>query len=194
MNIRIAFLLWIGMCLGFSMLTTQAQGFGPVVVNPVVNVVTPPKYSLWEGVDIAINNVINTGTSVSIENVIKELEDMEGRHEIALPYSYTGRKSSKWLKPRDRQAKTEFKTKVKRRMSAILSENPRLAATVPAEPQPGQYENRKEYVDAYASYKVKNADEDIRARYAKKLGGMNEYLREMKREAEMIWKQASKQR
>ena len=192
MNIRIAFLLWIGMCLGFSMLTSQAQGFDQVIVSPVVNVVTPPKYSLWEGVDIAINSVINTGTTVSIENVIKELEDMQDRHEVSLPYSYSGRKKSEWLKPKDRQAKTEFKAKVKRRLAVVLSENPRLASAVPAEPQPALYESRKEFIDAYASYRVKDADEDIRAQYAKKLAGMNEYRREMKREAELIWKQASK--
>ncbi len=60
------------------------------------------------------------------------------------------------------------------------------------EPQPRQFKTKKEFVDAYSSYKVKNADEDIKAKYAKKLGGMNTYLFEMKREAETIWKGAQK--
>ena len=110
----------------------------------------------------------------------------------------------KWLTPQDEKKKKEFEAKVARRLVEILSENPQLAHAVlsgkqetfdlSSEPQPAQYKDKKGFAEAYASYKVRNADEDIPARYAKKLGGMNEYLREMKREAEMIWKQASKQR
>ena len=186
----------------------------PVVSHTTVRVNTPAMYPLWEGVDVAINNVINNGDALIMSNVLKELDDMQRRHEVELPYSYSlsgtisikgnkmKSKSTRRLTPQDEKKKKEFEAKVARRLAIVLSENPQLACAVPSgqeatpdlslEPQPDQYKDKKGFVEAYASYKVKNADEDIRARYAKKLGGMNEYRREMKREAELIWKQASK--
>ena len=227
MALKIVQQILICTCFSVSIVNVYAQIMfepPPPIVNvspPIVNVVTPAMYPLWEGVDVAINNVINNRDAVSLSNVLKELEEMQRRHEVKLPYSYllSATVSSTWannkrhkvkakgtrrLTPQDEKKKKEFESKVARRLAEILSENPQLAynalsvqqATfdLSSEPQPDQYKDRKGFVDAYASYKVRNADEDIRARYAKKLGGMNEYLREMKREAEMIWKQASKQR
>ena len=97
-----------------------------------------------------------------------------------------------YLRPDEKKKQEEFATKVARRLSAVLSEHPELASAIPSEPQPGQFKTQKEFVDAYVSCKMKNADEDIRAKYAKRMGGMNAYRFEMKREAEGVWKRAQK--
>ena len=167
-----------------------------VYVSNTVVVNTPPKFSLWEGVDVAIESLVNSGTALSVENVLKELEDMKSRNEVRLPYSYSSKKFStrkkpvKFLKPEEMKKKEEFAAKVAQRLTVVLSENPQLASAIPSEPQPSQFKSKKEFVDAYVSYKVENADEVIRAKYAKRLGGMNAYRFEMKREAENIWKLA----
>lgn len=65
-----------------------------VYVSNTVVVNTPPKFSLWEGVDVAIESLVNSGTALSVENVLKELEDMKSRNEVRLPYSYLSKKFS----------------------------------------------------------------------------------------------------
>ena len=56
----------------------------PVVNHTNVIVDTPSKFSLWEGVDVAIENLVNTGTALSVENVLRELEEMKSRKEVPL--------------------------------------------------------------------------------------------------------------
>ena len=188
----------------FPIMSTLAQfGFPQqdVHVSNTVIVNTPPKFSLWEGVDVAIENLANTGTALSVENVLKELEEMKSRNEVRLPYSYsfkkysTRRESIKYLKPEEKKKKDEFAAKVAKRLVVVVSAHPEIATVIslePQEPQPRQFKTKKEFVDAYSSYKVKNADEDIKAKYAKKMNGMNAYRFDMKREAETIWKGAQK--
>lgn len=43
--------------------------------------------------------------------------------------------------------------------------------------------------DAFVAYKMENAGEDIREEYSRKIGGMNDYRREMIREATRIWRE-----
>ena len=181
----------------------------PVVNHTNVIVDTPSKFSLWEGVDVAIENLVNTGTALSVENVLRELEEMKSRKEVRLPYSYSlsakysfssnskrSRSAVKvFLTPSEKKKKDEFAAKVAKRLAVVVSAHPEIATVIslePQEPQPRQFKTKKEFVDAYSSYKVKNAGEDIKAKYAKKLNGMNSYRFEMKREAETIWKGAQK--
>ena len=120
---------------------------------------------------------------------------------MRLPYSYsfkkysTRRESIKYLKPEEKKKKDEFAAKVAKRLVVVVSAHPEIATVIslePQEPQPRQFKTKKEFEDAYSSYKVKNADEDIKAKYAKKMNGMNAYRFDMKREAETIWKGAQK--
>ena len=181
----------------------------PVVNHTNVIVDTPSKFSLWEGVDVAIENLVNTGTALSVENVLRELEEMKSRKEVRLPYSYShsakysyssnskrSRSAVKvFLTPSEKKKKDEFAAKVAKRLAVVVSAHPEIASVIslePQEPQPRQFKTKKEFVDAYSSYKVKNADEEIKAKYAKKLNGMNSYRFEMKREAETIWRGAQK--
>ena len=188
----------------FPIMSTLAQfGFPQqdVHVSNTVIVNTPPKFSLWEGVDVAIENLVNTGTALSVENVLKELEEMKSRNEVRLPYSYSSKKYStrreaiKFLKPDEKKKKDEFAIKVAKRLAVVASGHPEIATLIslePQEPQPGQFKTMKEFVDAYVTYKMKNADEDIKAKYAKRMNGMNAYRFEMRREAEGMWKLAQK--
>ena len=196
----------------FLIMSTLAQfGFPQqdVHVSNTVIVNTPPKFSLWEGVDVAIENLVNTGTALSVENVLKELEEMKRRNEVRLPYSYShsakysfssnskkSRGSVKvFLTPSEKKKKDEFAAKVAKRLAVVVSAHPEIATLIslePQEPQPGQFKTKKEFVDAYVTYKMKNADEDIKAKYAKRMNGMNAYRFEMRREAEGMWKLAQK--
>ena len=40
----------------------------------------------------------------------------------------------------------------------------------------------------YVSYKLRNVDDETRQQYAKKIGGMGDYRRDMAREAAVLWK------
>ena len=177
----------------FLIMSTLAQFGFPQQTDVHVTIEMPPKYSLWEGVDVAIKSFIDRGVIPTVNNILKELEGMEDRHEVRLPYSYSSPFSRKYLKADEKKKKNEFAAKVAKRLAVALSEHPELASAIPAEPQPKQFKTKKEFVDAYSSYKVKNSDDDIKAKYAKKMNGMNAYRFEMKREAERIWKEAQKQ-
>ena len=43
-------------------------------------------------------------------------------------------------------------------------------------------------MSAYVSYKLRNVDDETRQQYAKKIGGMGDYRRDMAREAAVLWK------
>ncbi len=40
----------------------------------------------------------------------------------------------------------------------------------------------------YVSYKLRNVDDETRQQYAKKIGGIGDYRRDMAREAAVLWK------
>lgn len=186
----------------------------PVTVQETVVNLPAPKYSLWKGVDVAIQTVVRLGEPLSAGRVLREVNSMEARNEISLPYSYsltgggfsvqsTGRRTRtrvqpqrRYLDPTNQKAKEMFEAQVARRVAVVLSKNPRLARgqniaalvnDYPHEPSPRQFSRKEDFARAYAAYKVKSAGEDIRARYAKKIGGMDDYRREMQREAMRLW-------
>jgi len=210
----------------FLIMSTLAQFSFPQPVHvsnaTTVNVEMPPKFSLWEGVDVAIKNLVENGMKLNVKSVIKELEAMQRRHEVKLPYQYLisgeisvdfsrkgwGTKkyrdkswSTKRLPPDQQKVKKEFESQIARRLAVMFSANPDVIASLLQEsqepdpleePQPRQFKTKNDFVDAYVSWKVKNADEDIRAKYAKRMNGMNAYRFEMRREAEGMWKLTQK--
>ena len=188
-----------------------------ITIGESVSIVDPPRvvvrqnarYSLWEGVDVAIKSVIDSGISPSLENVLTELDEMARQNDIELPYSYSlsgkvsfstkgngktrmGRNTvHRTLTPQNKQRKVAFEKRVAARLSQILSGIPRyaknVAALVPQEPTPGMFSKKDDFINAYVAYKMKTIDETIRATYAKKIGGLGDYKRDMKREASVIW-------
>ena len=143
----------------------------------------------------SIEDLANIGTASRAESVLNELEAMQHGEDPRSPRSQSSKKLSTRKKPvrisgTDENKKKEgFAAKVARCFKAVTR---KFASAISLEPQPGQFKSKKEYVDAYVSYKVENSDEEIQDKYAKKLGGMNTYRFEMKREAESNWKLAQR--
>ena len=54
-------------------------------------------------------------------------------------------------------------------------------------PQPSQFSSKENFVSAYVSFKMNRVDDEIRARYKRKLGGMADYRRDMQSEAVKLW-------
>ena len=180
-----------------------------IVDTPQVIVKQNARYSLWEGVDVAIKSVIDSGLSPSLENVLHELDGMARQNDIKLPYSYSlsgkvsfstkgngktrmGHNSvHRTLTPQNKQRKDAFESRVAARLSSVLSKMPQyarnVAALVPQEPTPEMFSTRDAFINAYVVYKMKTVDEQIRTAYAKKIGGLDDYKRDMKREAAVIW-------
>ena len=182
-----------------------------------VSIVDPPqvivrqnaRYSLWEGVDVAIKSVIDSGISPSLENVLHELDEMARQNDIKLPYSYSrsGKVSfstkgngktrmghntvHRTLTTQNKQRKEAFEKRVAARLSSVLSKMPQYArnvtALVPQEPTPEMFSTKDAFINAYVAYKMKTVDEQIKATYAKKIGGLGDYKRDVKREAEVMW-------
>ena len=49
------------------------------------------------------------------------------------------------------------------------------------------FSTKDAFINAYVAYKMKTVDEQIKATYAKKIGGLGDYKRDVKREAEVMW-------
>ena len=180
-----------------------------IVDTPQVIVKQNARYSLWEGVDVAIKSVIDSGISPRLENVLHELDEMARQNDIKLPYSYSrsgkvsfstkgngktrmGRNSvRRTLTPQNKQRKEDFEKRVAARLLGVLSKMPRYArnvtALVPQEPTPEMFSTKDAFINAYVAYKMKTVDEQIKATYAKKIGGLGDYKRDVKREAEVMW-------
>ena len=121
-----------------------------------VSIVDPPqvivrqnaRYSLWEGVDIAIKSVIDAGISPSLENVLHEIEEMARLNDIRLPYSYSlsgkvsfstkgsgktrmGRNAMhRTLTPENKKRKEDFENRVGTRILNVLRETPPYAGRI----------------------------------------------------------------
>ena len=121
-----------------------------IVDTPQVVVKQNARYSLWEGVDVAIKAVIASGISPSLENVLHELDEMARQNDIKLPYSYShsgkvsfstkgngktrmGRNTiHRTLTPQNKQRKDVFENRVAARISNILRETPPYAGRITA--------------------------------------------------------------
>lgn len=83
---------WFLECAVVIVLTLQGQGqvFStydipppppPVVITQTI-IQTPPKYGLWEGVDVAIGTLEKLGRVISVDTVLDELKSMRKRNEV----------------------------------------------------------------------------------------------------------------
>ena len=169
-------------------------------IDPTTTVIveTPARYQLMEGIDVAINNVMKKGKTASIGNVLKELEEMQRAHEVKLPYSYDAKftcnsrgksKASYKLSKENQRRKTEFEAVVKRRIQAMVPDAAIQVPSLTEEPRPRDFKSREEFIKAYVLYKTEDIDEETKQKYAKKLGGLSQYKRDVKNEAAKLWKE-----
>ena len=169
-------------------------------IDPTTTVIveTPARYQLMEGIDVAINNVMKKGKTASIGNVLKELEEMQRAHDVKLPYSYDAKftcnsrgksKASYKLSKENQRRKTEFEAVVKRRIQAMVPDAAIQVPSLTEEPRPRDFKSREEFIKAYVLYKTEEIDEETKQKYAKKLGGLSQYKRDVKNEAAKLWKE-----
>ena len=143
-------------------------------VNVVVK--TPARYPLHQGIDVAIQTIQAQGKALTLVNVEEELERMRDANDVDLPYAkeiHSGK---------ERQKKRDFD-----KMLAGKLRNT-VVGKVSPEPLPKDFKTRDEFGNAYVKYRLSYIDEETKTKYAKKLGGMSQYKRDMKTEAQSKWK------
>jgi len=170
------------------------------------NVQTSPnaRYSLAEAIDVAIENVIARQRPLSAKNVMIELEEMSAANDVRLPYSYSsktkisssGKATTKvWLTVEQQKKKDDLHrfvaVKIQQFKETLQNTGNAANVKVIAEPTPQQFKTKNEYVEAYVGYKLEDVDEATKDSYMKKLGGMNTFKREMRKEANVKWSKAN---
>lgn len=89
-----------------------------------------------------------------------------------------------------KREKVAFENELRRRIETLnRSGGAETGVAANPEPRPGQFSSKDKFVNAYVAYKMEMADDGIRARYRRKIGGMSDYRREMQREAAKLWKE-----
>ena len=81
--------------------------------------------------------------------------------------------------------KAEFEQGVARRISQMTGKSIEDVG----EPVPSRYTTKDEFVRAYVNAKMQDVDDETRKKYSRKIGGMGDYRRDLKREAEAQWRQ-----
>ena len=146
-----------------------------VFVN--VTIETPARYTLHEGIDVAINALSSLGKPLTVPNIIKELARMAAANDVKLPYTSLSSGAG-------RQKKRELEQMLLQRIRSAAK-----SASGIDEPNMMRFAMRSDYEKAYLAYKVELIDDEIRERYAKKMGGLNQYKRDMRNEAIANWKE-----
>ena len=171
----------VGQCL-------YAQYVDPTVI---VNVSTPPRYSLPEGIGVAIETVSLKGMQLTVQNVMNELEEMKDAHDVALPYRYTratttGKDSRGFLKGKDKQKRKEVEGLVSRMITMKTSGT--KGSINDREPNPKDFETRETFVVAYVNYKRSTASEEDLLMLKGRIGGIeNNFRREARKQALKVW-------
>ena len=161
-----------------------------------------PRYDSITGIDIAIRNVRAKGRAVTVATVWEELKQMDAANDIWLPGEYnsseygylanfagTAREKARWKREAENpKAKREFRLAVAQKVARVSGENVLAAMEEVLGPNPRNYQSKERFVSAYVSYKLRNVDDETRQQYAKKIGGMGDYRRDMAREAAVLWK------
>ena len=159
-------------------------------VTEVTKVLPPPKYALWEGVDVAIKALRQRGVPITFDNVNEELYVMHKNNDIHLPYDPYWRGNMKRPLTKKKRDKVMFENELRKRLETLgRAGGGEAKAVVNPTPRPGQFPSKEKFINAYVAYKMDMVDDSVRARYRRKLGGMAEYRREMQREAEKLWKE-----
>lgn len=169
-----------------------AEGGNTITIQPRPR----PRYDSITGIDIAIRNVRAKGRAVTIATVWDELRRMEAANDISLPGEFTecnyssrrgGRVRTKRVAT-DPKAKREFSIAVAQMVARVSGGNVQDTMEEALGPDPRNYHSKERFVSAYVSYKLRNVDDETRQQYAKKVGGMGDYRRDMAREAAVLWK------
>ena len=155
-----------------------------------------PRYDSITGIDIAIRNVRAKGRTVTIATVWDELRRMEAANDISLPgefteCNYSSRRGGRVRTKRvvtDPKAKREFSIAVAQMVARVSGGNVQDTMEEALGPNPRNYHSKERFVSAYVAYKLRNVDDETRQQYAKKIGGMGDYRRDMAREAAVLWK------
>lgn len=169
-----------------------AEGGNTITIQPRPR----PRYDSITGIDIAIRNVQAKGRAVTIATVWDELRRMEAANDISLPgefteCNYSSRRGGKVRTKRvvtDPKAKREFSIAVAQMVARVSGGNVQDTMEEALGPDPRNYHSKERFVSAYVSYKLRNVDDETRQQYAKKIGGMGDYRRDMAREAAVLWK------
>jgi len=216
-NYRIIKVFAIFFCCAFTLLLSSngqsimigGQGGVSFVDTPQVIVKQNARYQLWQGVDVAIKTVLNLGEAPTLQRVLSELEEMQRLNDVKLPYEYSfsgkvsfrtkgngntrmrGNSVNRTLTPKNKKRKDDFERKVAIRLADVLSRSPQyakdVASLVPQEPTPGMFSKKEDFVKAYTAYKLQRVDDEVKVAYAKKIGGLGDYKRDMQREASDMW-------
>ena len=175
-----------------------AEGGNAITIQPRPR----PRYDSITGIDIAIRNVRAKGRAVTVATVWDELKQMDAANDIWLPGEYnsseygylanfagTARAKARWKREtEDPKAKREFRLAVAQKVARVSGGNVQAAMEEMVGPDPRNYHSKERFVSAYVSYKFRNVDDETRQQYAKKIGGMGDYRRDMAREAAVLWK------
>lgn len=175
-----------------------AEGGNTITIQPRPR----PRYDSITGIDIAIRNVRAKGRAVTIATVWDELKQMDAANDIWLPGEYnsseygylanfagTARAKARWKREaEDPKAKREFRLAVAQKVARVSGGNVQAAMEEMVGPNPRNDHSKERFVSAYVSYKLRNVDDETRQQYAKKIGGMGDYRRDMAREAAVLWK------
>ena len=169
-----------------------AEGGNTITIQPRPR----PRYDSITGIDIAIRNVRAKGRAVTIATVWDELRRMEAANDISLPgefteCNYSSRRGGRVRTKRvvtDPKAKREFSIAVAQMVARVSGGNVQDTMEEALGPDPRNYHSKERFVSAYVSYKLRNVDDETRQQYAKKIGGMGDYRRDMAREAAVLWK------
>ena len=180
-------------------LLTTTQGFAQhysgyvdlgqtVYVTEVTQVLPPPKYALWEGVDAAVKALLQRGVPITFDNVNEELYVMHKNNDIHLPYDPYWHGHMKRPLTKKKREKATFENELRKRIEVFSRSCAEKGIKVgDPTPQPSQFSSKESFVSAYIAFKMKMVDDEIRARYRRKLGGMADYRRDMQSEAVKLW-------
>ena len=168
------------------------EGGNAITIQPMPR----PRYDSITGIDIAIRNVQAKGRAVTIATVWDELRRMEAANDISLPgefteCNYSSRRGGRVRTKRvvtDPKAKREFSIAVAQMVARVSGGNVQDTMEEALGPDPRNYHSKERFVSAYVAYKLRNVDDETRQQYAKKIGGMGDYRRDMAREAAVLWK------
>ena len=169
-----------------------AEGGNTITIQPRPR----PRYDSMTGIDIAIRNVRAKGRGVTVATVWDELKQMDAANDIWLPgefteCNYSSRRGGRVRTKRvvtDPKAKLEFSIAVAQMVARVSGGNVQDTMEEALGPDPRNYHSKERFVSAYVSYKLRNVDDETRQQYAKKIGGMGDYRRDMAREAAVLWK------
>ena len=144
-------------------LLTTTQGFAQhysgyvdlgqtVYVTEVTQVLPPPKYALWEGVDAAVKALLQRGVPITFDNVNEELYVMHKNNDIHLPYEPYWHGHMKRPLTKKKREKAMFENELRKRIETISRSYAEKGINVgDPTPQPSQFSSKERFVSAYAT-------------------------------------------